>query len=350
MIVGYERVPDGGACVLCLTAAGQRYHSDDLMPIHDKCGCGVEPLTEDDLFHPKKGDKAELRSGKEYLPDGTWKPVEGTVQGRVARISDTQVMLNAGTDAKPWWVQGTRLDVRKPTIKERAKEAAKEKAKEKVKDEITGRVLDRAQDELGLPFQVVDVNTLDPLTPVIKGQKVRDHLVQPRDIFGDEERKAIRAYTGGQKKGAVAEDMNRSLRKGTFGDRSRHAEIRDGIDAAFERVDPVQEPALVFRGAKVKFANRLRPGAVIEDPGYMSTSPSRAVADGFAKFGSDIFEITMPKGTKAIDINEAAGSGYGFEREVLLPRGTKLVIESIRPDPKSRAGRRIIKARVIGHG
>lgn len=45
-IYGYERVADGSACDLCLIASTQRYHTDDLMPIHDNCGCGVEPLTE----------------------------------------------------------------------------------------------------------------------------------------------------------------------------------------------------------------------------------------------------------------------------------------------------------------
>jgi hypothetical protein len=46
-ITGWERVPDGGACSLCLIASTQRYHSDDLMPIHAHCGCGVRPLTGD---------------------------------------------------------------------------------------------------------------------------------------------------------------------------------------------------------------------------------------------------------------------------------------------------------------
>lgn len=44
-IVGYRRVPAGGnVCELCLTAATQRYHRDDLMPIHPGCSCDVEPL------------------------------------------------------------------------------------------------------------------------------------------------------------------------------------------------------------------------------------------------------------------------------------------------------------------
>lgn len=43
-VVGYRRVPDGAACDLCLLASTQRYHVEDLMPIHDRCACDVEPL------------------------------------------------------------------------------------------------------------------------------------------------------------------------------------------------------------------------------------------------------------------------------------------------------------------
>lgn len=39
-ITGYERVPDAGACEFCQTAAGQIYHTDNLMPLHDRCVTG----------------------------------------------------------------------------------------------------------------------------------------------------------------------------------------------------------------------------------------------------------------------------------------------------------------------
>jgi hypothetical protein len=43
-IAGFQRVPDGGACEFCEMAAGQRYNTDDLMPLHNRCGCTVEPI------------------------------------------------------------------------------------------------------------------------------------------------------------------------------------------------------------------------------------------------------------------------------------------------------------------
>lgn len=45
-IYGYERIPDGAACDLCLIASTQRYHVSDLMPIHNRCGCGVGVITD----------------------------------------------------------------------------------------------------------------------------------------------------------------------------------------------------------------------------------------------------------------------------------------------------------------
>lgn len=43
-IVGYQRVPDGDSCEFCDIVSGQRYTTDDLMPLHNNCGCTVEPI------------------------------------------------------------------------------------------------------------------------------------------------------------------------------------------------------------------------------------------------------------------------------------------------------------------
>jgi hypothetical protein len=44
-ILGYRRVSDAGACEFCRLVAGQRYLTDQLMPIHNHCGCGVDVIT-----------------------------------------------------------------------------------------------------------------------------------------------------------------------------------------------------------------------------------------------------------------------------------------------------------------
>lgn len=43
-IVGYRRVLTGRSCAFCATASTQRYRSSDLMPIHDRCDCGIAPI------------------------------------------------------------------------------------------------------------------------------------------------------------------------------------------------------------------------------------------------------------------------------------------------------------------
>ena len=43
-IWGYQRVADGGACEFCLLLDGAQFKTDDPMPIHNFCGCGVEPV------------------------------------------------------------------------------------------------------------------------------------------------------------------------------------------------------------------------------------------------------------------------------------------------------------------
>jgi hypothetical protein len=46
-VVGYRRVTHGGSCALCSVAATQTYRSGDLMPIHNRCHCSVEPILGD---------------------------------------------------------------------------------------------------------------------------------------------------------------------------------------------------------------------------------------------------------------------------------------------------------------
>jgi hypothetical protein len=46
-VVGYERVLTGAqSCALCYVASTQRYHVEDLLPIHPGCDCGVAPIVD----------------------------------------------------------------------------------------------------------------------------------------------------------------------------------------------------------------------------------------------------------------------------------------------------------------
>lgn len=55
---GYARVVSGGkTCALCYIASTQKYHKEDLMPIHPGCSCGVEPITADNPWDQGTADK-----------------------------------------------------------------------------------------------------------------------------------------------------------------------------------------------------------------------------------------------------------------------------------------------------
>lgn len=56
-VIGYERTLSGSVnCALCYTASTQRYHQEDLLPIHPGCDCGVEEIvdTGEQVIHPER--------------------------------------------------------------------------------------------------------------------------------------------------------------------------------------------------------------------------------------------------------------------------------------------------------
>lgn len=60
----WVRVPSGESCGLCVTASTQLYKSPDLLPIHDRCDCGVEPVSRDSEKAAKDRNRALLRNLK----------------------------------------------------------------------------------------------------------------------------------------------------------------------------------------------------------------------------------------------------------------------------------------------
>lgn len=55
---GFSRVTDGGCCELCELAADQTYRTDDLLPIHNRCSCSVEPVFASRQPQPPQGAPA----------------------------------------------------------------------------------------------------------------------------------------------------------------------------------------------------------------------------------------------------------------------------------------------------
>lgn len=62
-IYGYQRVARGGACAYCVAVNGAYVKSADASPLHNRCGCSLEPLTRP---HPRA---AWLPSGETVKED-----------------------------------------------------------------------------------------------------------------------------------------------------------------------------------------------------------------------------------------------------------------------------------------
>ncbi len=106
----------------------------------------------------------------------------------------------------------------------------------------------------------------------------------------------------------------------------------------------------VLRGANGDWLKKLTVGKSFKDLGYVSTTTSESVAEGFADHSSTthrdsgtkaIFTINLKAGQPAIDIDDEMSRiteysdyeiDYNNEQEILLPRGTTFTVDSIEPD------------------
>lgn len=87
IIWGYQRVADGDACEFCAMLDGAQFRTDDPMPIHPGCGCGVEPV---EYTRLSKGRK---NSTKARRPDA--EPAQ-SVRGNIAPDQEVAVRRAAG--------------------------------------------------------------------------------------------------------------------------------------------------------------------------------------------------------------------------------------------------------------
>ncbi|NBB17039.1 hypothetical protein GVN21_16860 [Caulobacter sp. SLTY] len=133
---------------------------------------------------------------------------------------------------------------------------------------------------------------------------------------------AVHSYTGGD-----FYDINSWLRFGE-GDEDEVAPLIAGLDdlLADRRLPRDQVvwrglPAVVFEGVSI------RPGDIVEDLGFMSTSTRQAEAQRFADGYPDgiLLQIRARAGTVALDISRISGAGTA-EYEVLFARGTRLKV------------------------
>lgn len=106
---------------------------------------------------------------------------------------------------------------------------------------------------------------------------------------------------------------------------------------------PAEKPFIAYRGfrkavltdkygANANLKNLV--GKTISDRGFVSVSADQRIAEGFGSSEqSVVMELAVPKGMPTLNANRA-GTGNAFEQEILLPPGSRFVIQSIRQPRK----------------
>jgi len=116
--------------------------------------------------------------------------------------------------------------------------------------------------------------------------------------------------------------VNRKLRKGGT------SKYIKNIATGFAACEPVRKGVTVYRGVTLEGRSKvlipkLKPGKVITDKGFMSTTRSRGQAEGF---GSTIFELKDHRGIGR-DLTK-----FGInrrEKEVIYPPGTRIKVRKV---------------------
>lgn len=112
-------------------------------------------------------------------------------------------------------------------------------------------------------------------------------------------------------------------------------EVKDRIknlDSVFDKVQ-LPENTTVYRGINMELLAQMKdqlvPGNILEFKAFTSTTHDEDAAKTFARGSKNaIFEIRLPKGSKALSIEDH--SGFKKESEILLNRGMKFKVAEVK--------------------
>lgn len=154
----------------------------------------------------------------------------------------------------------------------------------------------------------------------ITDEERRDYLydelaeIRERSLTRDltyEEAQVLTKYT------QTSKELNNALRQGRI-EESYDTELLDDAIS----VSRLKDEVTVYRGFSTRVFDDLKPGAILEDRGYVSTSYDKRMAQEFAL--TRLVTIHLPKGANALPISQY--SQFPDEMEVLLPRGSKFKV------------------------
>lgn len=167
----------------------------------------------------------------------------------------------------------------------------------------------------------------------ITGDKADDYVKKFTPETSGSQKRALENYAYDSEK--INGKLREKKQAKTFNPDAR------AIDTVFDFAPPLEQPITTHRGLtnwKTAFGTKDPAGLVgaeITDHGYMSTSAYEKSAKSFVGGSGSgaLVNITVPAGKKAISMNAARGpdsTGYSSEKEILLPRGSKLKINATR--------------------
>lgn len=171
----------------------------------------------------------------------------------------------------------------------------------------------------------------DPNAPVQSGASafyaaLNSAALTPVTKRGDAESKAAATYQDN-----VAFAWNDLLRHGTkpkkLSDAIKIKNNQPALDALLDR-SKLPHAIQVHRGLgdpDGSLLAQLKPGAVFEDRGYVSTTTEKAVAEHFVDKGAIMLDVEVPAGSRAIVPSRWSTTDLD-EREVLLPRGSRFEV------------------------
>lgn len=184
------------------------------------------------------------------------------------------------------------------------------------------------------------------VSPTLKPDEVRSHYDNylnsiPKDVIS-----SIDQYCG---QSSVYQEINGLLRGNMSEDdfdespdalSDINKAIKD-MDSMINKSPPLKRESISYRGVTGDFVKKLKPGAVIKDKGFVSTtydkgSAEQAMSDADEDDLTAMIHITMPKGTRALWGSGALeklypdkfGDTVMDESELVLGRGSKFRVVS----------------------
>lgn len=283
-IVGYVRTLTGFEnCALCYVASTQRYTRGDLMPIHPGCDCGEMPIygTQDpgQVINEVRLEATHESIAKRF---GVSARDAREIDYRAIKITDHGEM-------------GPML-----TIRGQSTQAAGDVGELFGKTRILGQLDD------------------------VEKASVSDYA-----------RSAYQEINAGQRAGWDIGPNNRYLGTATPEAIQAYKEQAELIDQAISK-SAVAENTVVYRGARIpelvgKTKEQLV-GLEFTEKGFSSTAAlpfDKFMDESLSQFtapGKTIFEISLKKGDRALDLVGSGLAQYDFEGELLLPSNTKFKI------------------------